>query len=75
MAKLVFDDKHYFGHCPVPEHMNRHLNIGRGHWMVCDECRLKWLVGSNLFSSWREEDEKTWRGNSKRIGKYKEVKV
>jgi hypothetical protein len=72
-VKLVFDDEHYFGHCPFPEHANYCLNIGRCHWMVCDTCKIKWMIGENLFSSWRDENEGIWKANAERIRGYREV--
>jgi hypothetical protein len=70
---VIRDDDNYFGHCPIPEHENYYLNIGRGHWMVCDECKIKWFIGANLFSSWREENKGTWRTNAKRIKDYQGI--
>ena len=70
---VVFDDKDYFGHCSFTEHENHYLNIGRGHWMVCDKCELKWFIGENLFSSWREENEDIWKANADRIKDYREL--
>ena len=64
---------HYFGHCPDPEHENYYLNINRGHWMVCDHCKIKWFIGENLFSSWRKEDKALWKANADKIRNYKEV--
>ena len=66
-------DEHCFGHCPFPKHENYYLNIGRGHWMVCDKCKITWMIGANLFSSWRQENETIWRANSERIKEYKVV--
>lgn len=71
--RVMRNDKNYFGHCSFPNHINYYLNIGRCHWMVCDMCRIKWLIGENLFSSWREENETIWRANAERIRSYKEV--
>ena len=72
--EIIFDDdENYFGHCPVPEHENYYLNIGRAHWMVCDKCRIKWLMGENLFSSWRGQSEETWKANAEEIADYKAV--
>ena len=72
---VVFNDNHYFGHCGVPEHDNYYLNIGRAHWMACDECRIKWFIGENLFSSWRRQNEMIWNENAERIRKYGTVKI
>ena len=70
---VVFDDDHYFGHCSVSEHDNFCLNIGRAHWMVCDECRIKWFIGENLFSSWRRQNQMIWNENSERLKEYETV--
>jgi len=71
---LIFDDdENYFGHCPVPEHENYYLNIGRSHWMVCDKCKIKWFMGENLFSSWRTQSEETWKRNEETIAGFEEV--
>ena len=72
---VLFNDDNYFGHCPVPEHQNYCLNIGRGHWMVCDKCRIKWFMGANLFSSWRYQNEDVWRANEKELRKYREIDI
>jgi hypothetical protein len=70
---LIDDDLNYFGHCPIPEHENQQLNIGRGHWGVCHTCKIKWFIGSNIFRSWPEENEEIWRANSARIMHYTEL--
>jgi hypothetical protein len=31
-------------------------NFGRDHWLVCVRDKVRWYIGSNLFSGWREED-------------------
>jgi hypothetical protein len=54
---VVFKDDHYFRHRFVTDCENYCLNISRAHWMICDECRIKWLIGENLFSSWRKENK------------------
>jgi hypothetical protein len=71
----VFDDEHYFGHCSVAEHDNYYLNFGRAHWMVCDECRIKWFIGENLFSSWRRQNQMIWNENSERLKEYETVEI
>jgi hypothetical protein len=71
--KLVFDDDNYWGHCQYQGHRNYYLNLGRAHWMVCDECKIKWFVGENLFSSWRSQTEDMWMRNWEHIKWYREV--
>jgi len=72
--KVYFDrDKNYFGHCGVEGHENFFRNLGRDHWMCCDQCKLKWYIGSNLFSTWFDETEEDWRRNFEIIKEYEEV--
>jgi hypothetical protein len=52
-------------------HEIRMLNIGRGHWAVCDICKSAIFLGSNLASSWRDESEDDWVRNSDSINGYK----
>jgi hypothetical protein len=70
---LITEVEHYFGACPECHSDGEMLNIGRGHWFVCDEHRTRWFIGSNLFSSWRDEDETIWRANHERLKDYRDV--
>lgn len=54
-AAFLEDGHTYFGGCPVCGDNDGYVNIGRGHWLVCKEHRTRWFIGSNLFSSWRDE--------------------
>lgn len=47
----------YFGGCPECGHHDGYINIGRSHWFFCAEDRVKWLGGTNVFSSWQHETE------------------
>jgi hypothetical protein len=47
----------YFGLCPHCRNNDGYVNIGRGHWFVCDEHKVMWFIGSNLFSSWKDQTE------------------
>jgi hypothetical protein len=69
--KITTDN--YFGGCPRCGGNDGYYNIGKGHWFVCDRCKTVWLFGSNIFSTWRDEDEDTWRRNHRRIADYEEV--
>jgi len=51
-------------------HPVRLFNIGRGHFVACDECCTYVFVGSNLMSSWRREAEELWRRNSESVEGY-----
>lgn len=66
-------DVYYFGGCPECTLNNGHLNVGRTHWMVCHKHRVRWCIGSNLFSVWRYESEEDWERNARLLDRYKEV--
>jgi hypothetical protein len=59
----------YFGGCPECGGTGC-LNIGPDHWFVCHDHKTKWCVGSNLFDSWREQDETMWRDNQRKLADY-----
>jgi hypothetical protein len=63
----------HFGWCPECGRHDGCLNIGRTHWCYCDAHLVRWCIGENLFSSWRDEDEATWARNEMHIGSYREV--
>jgi hypothetical protein len=48
----------YFGGCPFcGRNSGGYINVGRSHWGRCDEHRVKWCIGSNLFSDWQQQTE------------------
>ena len=57
-----------FGVCPHCVRDDGFLNVGRSHWFFCREHKVKWLVGSNLFSGWRHETEEQQRSRYDEIG-------
>src|SRR4051794_25638716 len=63
----------YYGDCPRCRRSDGYVNVGRHHWIVCDACRTKWYVGSNLFSSWRDETLEVWEENAQLLSGYEEV--
>ena len=67
------DTDSYFGGCPVCHRSDGYLNIGRGHWKVCHAHKVRWFVGENLFSTWKDETENDWRRNHDLIGAYPKV--
>jgi hypothetical protein len=54
-------EEHYFGCCPTCHQYDGYLNIGKGHWFYCSEHKIRWCIGSNLFSSWQDETEEDQR--------------
>ncbi|MDB5637760.1 MAG: hypothetical protein JWP51_2668 [Bradyrhizobium sp.] len=65
----------YFGGCPICHMTNGFLNSGSEHWFVCDVHRVKWYVGSNLFSGWREETAEQRFRSLDKLTKYREVEA
>ena len=59
----------------VHGHPVRLFNIGRDHYVACDTCKAFMHVGSNLMSSWRQEDGQVWRHNRDSLRGYREVVV
>jgi hypothetical protein len=64
----------YFGGCPICRRFDNCLNVGLAHWYCCHAHRTRWCVGRNLFSSWRHEDESTWKQNAALLAAHEEVK-
>jgi len=62
-----------WGDCPKCGRNDGYLNIGRGHWFICDKHKTKWFIGENLFSSWRQQTQETWARNSALLASYEEV--
>lgn len=60
-----------FDSCPKCGRSGEYRNIYRHHFFFCDEHRITWLAGSNLFSSWREEDEDDWRAAWEKLQHYR----
>ena len=52
-------------------HKTRLFNIGRGHYVACDECWSYISVGANLMSYWRQENQRIWQQNHNRIKGYR----
>jgi hypothetical protein len=65
----------YFGLCPVCKKPGICRNIGRDHWFACDEHRIRWWEGSNLFSRWRDEDPSVWEENARLLETYTETEA
>jgi hypothetical protein len=51
-------------------HKTRMFNIGRGHYVACDECRTYIFVGANLMSCWRQENKDIWQKNYESVEGY-----
>jgi hypothetical protein len=65
-------ERGYFGLCPKCRRTDGYLNVGRDHWFVCDAHRLRWYVGSNLFSCWRDEPDSLHAENKRMLETFAE---
>ena len=64
----------YWGLCPKCKGEPLFRNISRYHWAACDKHRVKWCIGENLFSGWRDETLDTWEANELELSEYRGVK-
>jgi hypothetical protein len=67
-AKAVQAFENHFGTCPHCHKTDGFINIGSVHVFLCREHKLKWCVGSNLFSCWRHQTEDEQRQIYDRLG-------
>lgn len=63
----------YFGGCPECRTHDGYVNVGKDHWIVCEKCKVKWHVGSGLFSSWEQETETDWARNRELLAGFRQV--
>ncbi len=71
---ISFPTIDYFGGCPKCGLHDGYLNVWSAHWFYCERHRTKWCVGSNLFSSWQEQDEASFQHNAHKLASYGVVK-
>jgi hypothetical protein len=74
-AAAIQGFKDHFGTCPHCHDYDGWINIGRGHWFFCDEHKVSWCVGFNLFDSWKDQTEQEQRAiyDAKGFGSYQDV--
>ena len=63
----------YFGGCPQCGE-GSYVNVHKDHYNICDKHKVYWYIGSNLFSSWQEENEEIWNSNATLLEGFQEVK-
>ena len=61
------------GVCPKCHDTNGYLNVENSHFGVCDEHKVYWVIGGNLFSCWMYEDETIWQENRELLESYEGV--
>jgi hypothetical protein len=73
-GKTELPEGDYFGDCPKCGKNNGYLNVHKTHWFICETHKTCWCIGSNLFSSWKDENEETWKKNDKMLSECRVVK-
>jgi hypothetical protein len=71
---IPFPEPDYFGDCPKCYRNDGCYNYHMDHWYVCHKHKVRWLIGGNLFSSWKRETHEDWFRNWQLIGNYKVIK-
>jgi len=72
-GEATANDPSICGGCPLCGKNDGYLNIGPDHWFVCHAHEKKWCRGSNLFSSWRAENDDDWEQTRQDLAGYEEV--
>jgi hypothetical protein len=58
----------YFGLCPICKGTDGYVSIGRSHWFICQQHRVRWFIGENVFSSCHDEVEAEQQREREEIG-------
>jgi hypothetical protein len=63
----------YFGLCPICHCTDGYANHGSNHFGVCAAHKKLWYIGSNVFSSWRDDPDATDERFKELFDGYEEV--
>lgn len=64
----------YFGACPICHEAGEYLNVHKSHFFLCDDHKVAWHVGWNLFLSWKFESPEDWQRNQEKLqAEFREV--
>lgn len=69
--KITTDE--YFGGCPHCGQTDGYVNVQGAHFFICKTHQVYWWIGTNLFSSWKEEDQEIWDKNKQMLEQFTEV--
>jgi hypothetical protein len=65
---------YYWGVCPECGRLpDKWLNVGANHWLVCLDHEVRWRVGANLFSDWKDETEDIHQVNAEFLSTFRVV--
>lgn len=60
-----FQADDYLGVCPrCLIGCNTMRNVVRQNYITCEDCRVFWHYGENIFECWRNESKATWKANN-----------
>jgi hypothetical protein len=62
-----------YGSCPSCGDGGFYVNIGPEHWIVCRQCKMKWLGGYDTLASWCNETADLWIKNQELLSHYRDV--
>lgn len=61
------------GSCPKCGKSDGYVNLGKEHWFICREHKMKWFIGSNLFEGWKNQTVAQTLGIESLLEGYTEV--
>jgi hypothetical protein len=79
IAHLIADsvepkDQTYSDRCPECGEAGINLNVGRDHWFICFEDRVRWYAGCGVIDGWKDESLAVWNRNRTILRGYRQVK-
>lgn len=63
----------YITGCPLCGKNDGYVNTGAKHWIICQEHKIKWLLGENLFEGWQNQTIFQYHDNLEILAEYTEV--
>jgi hypothetical protein len=66
--------RNYFGGCPKCGRSDGLYNVYKEHWFVCHTHKVRWTIGSNILSSWRDETREDQRERWAVVADYEDIK-
>ncbi len=73
--QVRFDLEDVWGGCPICGKNDGCRSIGPTHWYYCCEHKMKWCVGINLFSCWKDMSDEEFGENYEYLIDFIEVKI
>lgn len=61
------------GQCPKCGNCDGYVNVGKDHWGVCQEHKIKWFIGHDLFDDWKEQTQAQWDEHARELAEYEDV--